>query len=214
LKKGVKKKEHEKLDDATIERVITLLEDKVPISKKQACEILNITYNTSRLSSIVEEYKERQDRRKKGFERNRGKPIQDHEIASIIEWYIAGSSLSDISESLHRSPSIVAKVIENVGVPPRPKGEDAHKITLLPEECIITEAYVGQFVWSAKYHAAAEVLKLEDSLGVNGEKVYRIYVYEATESGRRGGFYASQRIEDLGSLEHLKKYVSIDRLVK
>ncbi len=34
IKKGVKKKEHEKLDDATIERVITLLNDPKPITKK------------------------------------------------------------------------------------------------------------------------------------------------------------------------------------
>jgi len=212
LKKGVKKKEHEKLDDATIERVITLLEDKTPISKKQACEILNISYNTTRLSSIIAEYKERQDRRKKGFERNRGKPLADHEITSIIEWYLSGVSISEIAESIYRSPAIVSKVLDNTGVPRRGKGDDIYKTSLLPEECIITEALPGQIVWSAKYHAAAEVIKLEPNPGINGEKVYRIYVLEPSQKGRRCGFYAAQRIEDLGSLEHLKKFISIDRL--
>ena len=70
-KKGVKKKEHEKLDDATIERVIGLLEGEKPITKKEACEALNIRYNTTRLKNIIEEYQEKAARRKKNFEKTK-----------------------------------------------------------------------------------------------------------------------------------------------
>ena len=49
ISRGVKKKSHEKLDSANIQRVIDLLEQDEPITKKEACEMLNIRYNTTRL---------------------------------------------------------------------------------------------------------------------------------------------------------------------
>ncbi len=64
-KRTVKAKDHEKLDDATIERVMALLNDEKPITKKAACEILNISYNTTRLGAIIDGYLERKERRRK-----------------------------------------------------------------------------------------------------------------------------------------------------
>jgi len=54
----VKAKEHENLSEANIKKVIELLEAEKPITKKEACEVLNISYNTTRLSKIIEEFKE------------------------------------------------------------------------------------------------------------------------------------------------------------
>jgi len=71
MKRGVKAKDHEKLDDANIQKVSDLLEADKPITKKEACEILNISYNTTRLKKIIEEYKDRIARRKARFEKNR-----------------------------------------------------------------------------------------------------------------------------------------------
>ena len=51
-KKRTKAQEHEKLTEANISHVIKLLEAENPITKKEACDILNITYNTTRLISI------------------------------------------------------------------------------------------------------------------------------------------------------------------
>jgi hypothetical protein len=211
--KTLKKKEHEKLDPANIDRVIGLLNDKEsPINKKQACTILNITYNTTRLNSIIQDHLDRKERRKKAFERNRGIPLADHEVSSIVMGYLQGSPISELSEQLHRPTSAIKAVIDSVGVPERPKGDDAHKVTLLPEECMLESAKVGDFVWSAKYHAVAEVMKEWPINENNSALCYDIYVFEPSETKRRVGFYATQRIEDLGSLEHLKKYISIDRL--
>ena len=50
----IKKKEGENLTETNIEKVIGLLEQEKPITKKQACEILNISYNTTRLTKIIE----------------------------------------------------------------------------------------------------------------------------------------------------------------
>ena len=54
-KRGVKKQDHERLDDATIGRVVSLLGAEKPITKKAACETLNISYNTARLKKIIDE---------------------------------------------------------------------------------------------------------------------------------------------------------------
>ena len=51
----------EKLDATNLEKVIALLEPEEgkPISKKDACAILNISYNTARLASLIEKHKEK-----------------------------------------------------------------------------------------------------------------------------------------------------------
>ena len=53
-------KKHENLTQANITKVISLLEPKEgkPITKKEACAILNIAYNTTRLQKIIDEHKE------------------------------------------------------------------------------------------------------------------------------------------------------------
>ena len=56
----IKKRDYENLSDENVKKVIGLLEKEKPITKKEACSILKITYNTNRLKRIIEEYKERQ----------------------------------------------------------------------------------------------------------------------------------------------------------
>ena len=55
---AIKKKKHEKLDDTNIKRVIAALEGDLPVTKKDACEMLNISYNTTRLSKIITNFEE------------------------------------------------------------------------------------------------------------------------------------------------------------
>jgi hypothetical protein len=54
----VRKKSHEKLDDANIKKVLEAVRRDKPITKKEACSMLNITYNTTRLTSILEDFEE------------------------------------------------------------------------------------------------------------------------------------------------------------
>ena len=56
--RNVKAKSHEKLDATNVQKVIDLLEQESPITKKEACEILNIRYNTTRLQKIIDEHLE------------------------------------------------------------------------------------------------------------------------------------------------------------
>ena len=211
MKKGVKKKEHEKLDEATIERVVSLLGATPPITKKDACGILNISYNTTRLNAIISEYQDAVIRRKNNYARNRGKPLDSFETTNIVKWYLQGEEVSEIAASLYRPPSLVTRTLENLGVPRRPRGKVNYTPTMLPEECILTDVKPGDIVWSAFYDAAAEVVKKTGS-SKNGSPVYRIYVYQETDSGKKAGFYAHQPIEELGSLAHLKQYISIEQI--
>ena len=50
-KRGVRKRAHENLSEVNIRRVISALEEG--ITKKSACEMLNISYNTTRLNRII-----------------------------------------------------------------------------------------------------------------------------------------------------------------
>ena len=57
-------KKHENLTQANISKVIEYLNPKdgsKPITKKEACSILNIAYNTTRLGNIIAEFEEMQD---------------------------------------------------------------------------------------------------------------------------------------------------------
>lgn len=213
VKRAVKVRDGEKLDDSTVERVIDLLEGEQPITKKTACQILNIPYNTTRLGNIIADYMDKKERRKKNFEKNKGKPLSDMDISLIVKGALTGETISEMSEMLFISPQRVNRVIYDLGVPRKDSGHDYVKVAPLPDECVLSKVSIGQIVWSARYQSAAEVIKYEGRSRDGLSDVYRIYVYERTESRRRGGFYASQRIEELGRLHHLEKYIDINKLV-
>jgi hypothetical protein len=231
--KKVKKQEHEKLSAANIEHVISLMEAKQPITKKAACEILNISYNTTRLAKIIDEYKENKAYEAARREKNRGKPAEPHEIQTIIELYLIGDPISDISKRLYRPTSFVSTIIERIGVPTRPTGDDKHFKALLPEQCVAKSFKIGDIVWSAKYHATAKIMAVLDDdyfnahkgmvrvdyPAISGANCYKIHIRERLEDVPArfanvgvGGFFASALAYDLGSLEHLKEYVNLEKL--
>lgn len=211
LKKGVKQKEHEKLDEATISRVISLLEATPPITKKEACEILNISYNTTRLNNIINEHQEKLARRKRQYEAKKGTALTEIELRNIIEWYLQGTEVSEISKMLFRPTSAVSRALNELGVPRRARGKDNYIPTILPEECMVDSLEPGEIVWSAFYDAPAEIVK-QVGMSKNDTPLYQIYVLEASESKKKAGFYAHQPVEELGSLKHLLKYTTVEKL--
>ena len=76
-RKNIKKRDHEKLTDSNIKHVISLLESEKPITKKEACAILNISYNTTRLNTIIEDFKDRKETEEKRKAERKGKAAQD-----------------------------------------------------------------------------------------------------------------------------------------
>lgn len=234
----VKKKSYENLSNQNIEKVIALLSpssSEKPITKKEACDILNIAYNTTRLNKIIEDYEDRKAYVKKRKQSLRGRPASREEIAEACESYLTGDTITDISKSLFRSPSFVRAILERVGVPQRPAGRD-ERLTAhyYPDECMSDDFVDGEIAWSATYHAAVEVKNrltpefLASKKGMTpfdyektyGCPAYSIYVRQKVESEDTffsnvvsGGFSAYAPAYELCKLEHLRDYgVRIERL--
>ena len=176
--------------------------------------MLNIAYNTARLTRVLEDYEEQQAYVQKRKAKNRGKSPTTSEIHEAITNYLQGETVAEIAKYLYSSPGFVKAIIDRSGVPHRPTSkEERRRASLLPEECISEEFEVGERVWSALHHAPAKVTKRLDDSYI--EKYicpcYNIYVFEKISSSgtwfpgiETGGFFASSTAYDLGKLTHLK----------
>ena len=232
----IKRKDHENLTDESISKVIELLEASKPITKKEACEILNISYNTTRLNKIIEDFADKQQYAEQRRKNNRGKPFSNQEIAEVAINYLQGDSIAAIAKGLYRPTSSVKAVIERVGIPTRPSNkEERGSVSVLPDRCISDTFEEGEIVWSAKYNSAA-VVKAELSIDYQAEKpgfgdtnyeskysskCYAIWVLESIDQDKEfwiggietGGFNAYALAYDLGKIEHLEEYgVDLSRI--
>jgi hypothetical protein len=221
-KKRTKAQEHEKLTESNIAHVIKLLEAEKPITKKEACDILNISYNTTRLNKLIEDWKQDKDYRDKRKAERRGKPATDIEISNIVTGYLEGDSIQDLSKRVFRSAAFVKSVIERVGVPTRVVGEAKHEPAYLPDACMATDFSKGEIAWSAAYHAPCEIIKKLDGKiyedKYNGN-CYQVWIKEKVVDANTGfglaggGFNAFVPAYELGKLSHLKQYgVNVESL--
>jgi len=214
---AIKQKKHEKLDEVNIARVIESLEAKTPVTKKEACEMLNISYNTTRLTNIIQEFKETLQFRATRKALNKGKRATDLEIKSVIQHYLSGETISDIAKGLYRSSTFIKGVIERVGIPQKRPKTEQQTTAYLPEECVSTVFEPGEKVWSAKHDLPARVVKKlsgkTNYMEKYGSDCYQLHIIELTnfESPyfgfiKEGGFNASALAYDIGKLTHLQKY--------
>ena len=149
---AIKKKAHEKLDDKNIQRVINALNGEKPITKKEACEMLHINYNTPRLSKIIKNYREERAYRQKRMDKNRGKVATEDEKREIISQYLTGMSITAIAKVMYRSTPFIKSFIDNTGVPTRvAEGEEF----IVPDECVKEEFKIGEWVWFNDNHPNA-----------------------------------------------------------
>jgi len=206
-----------------------------PITKKEACDILNIAYNTTRLSKIIEEHDEQKAYTKKRKASLRGRPATDAEISEACTSFLEGGTVSDISKRLFRSAGFVRAILEKVGVPQRPNNKEERLVpNYFPDECVATDFAHGEIAWSATYHSTVIVQEaltptwLASKKGMGntdyeskyGCPCYAIYVVQKVDnedtffsSVTAGGFNAYAPAYDLGKLEHLKKYgVNLEKL--
>jgi hypothetical protein len=220
LAKRVKVKVGEKLTNDNIERVIKLLNQPKPITKKEACEVLNISYNTSRLATIIENYQIRQESDSKRRAANRGKPASPEEIKSVINGYLTGDTVSDLANELYRSTTFVRNIIETVGVPQRGVGEDYFNFSPLPEQCISDSFELNEIAWSARHQGPCIIDKALGKTKDGLANLYRVYVIEPFEAPDKlyvrswgtPGHYDTQPAFELGRLEHLRAYgVNVER---
>jgi len=186
-----RKREYEKLDEANLNRVIELLEGEQPITKKVACEMLNISYNTTRLGSIIAEHKDIIEYRATRKAQNRGKRATDLEKRDAIERYLDGQTVSEIAKGLFRSTTFVRNLIDNIGVPQKiTKSEMSvyrHRTPILPEQCVAEEFDIDERVWSAKYNTIAIIKKHCTKHATNYEKTYDSKMYQS--NGRTTSYW-------------------------
>lgn len=181
---------NEDLSDENIEKAHASLEAKG--TKKAACEILGIKYNTARLAKIINEYFETKERDKRLRAKKRREAISPSERLDIITEYLAGNSVSQLSDSFYRSQAVLNRVIDKAGARMRSQNTDYFNPILLPEECLADSFEVGQVVWSARHNCLAEVMaKFNDD-------TYRIWLGGGQEQ------QSYQPYWELGSLAHLE----------
>lgn len=173
----IRTKVGEEITPTNVKNVISLLEREInPISKKEACEILHISYNTTRLSKIIEDYKEREIYVEKRRKQNRLKPIEEYEVKEIIESYLAGDSLSKISDNVYRSINTIKNVLLQYNLPIRNKSYTYFDPVFLENEEMISDNYkIGDLVFSARYNCAAIIEKVCEVS--NKPTTYKLWLY-------------------------------------
>lgn len=196
------KNEDERLDDAHMEHVIKMLEQPVEgtkaWTKKECCAYLGIAYNTTRLGSLIEKYKERKAADAARRAEKRGKPATDGEISYIIQTYLEGGTIDGISTALYRSASFVRGILDNFAVPIRQSGHSYFRPGVVPDEAMKDRFAVGELVYSMRYDSLARV-RSEWKPGV-----YCLYLLSEKQQQ-----FCYQPAEELASLEHLKKYINV-----
>ena len=194
-----KNSEDEKLDDTNMEKVIGLLEPKEdgvkPITKKDACAILGIAYNTTRLGTLIEKYKEKKAATAARRAALRGKPATPGEISFIITGYLEGDTIDSLTEKTYRSSAFIKGILDKYSVPIRAKAHNYFRPELLPEGAIQERFALNEVVYSARYDSIA---RIDNELFQKGQWVYRIWLISD-----KWQQFAYQEAAELASLKHL-----------
>lgn len=201
----IKVNDSEKLDDTSIQKVIDLLhpiEDGVkPISKKDACAILCISYNTARLEKIIQNYLDKKALRTKRKAEKRGKPATSEEVIEAISSYLKGETLSEIADSLFRSTGFVKRILEDNACPIRPASRNYFSPELIPEGAARDRFAVGTKVYSARYDSLAIVRReLPPNSPGNPYNEYGYAIYLLDEYWSENAY---QPAYELASIDHL-----------
>jgi hypothetical protein len=192
--------EEELMTEANIIRVIKLLEpaEGKPITKKDACQILGMAYNTTRLATIIEEFKQKQERTAKRKAELRGKPATKDEIVYIITEYLNGETVDSISKNTYRGPSFIKQILENNDVPIRQTSHDYFNPGLIPDGATRERFKIGEIVYSARYDSIARI-DMEQKSSKYGW-IYRIWLL--ADKWKQSAY---QEAYELASLEHLRE---------
>ena len=189
------------LTEANILRVIAMLEPTEgtkAATKKDCCQVLGIAYNTTRLATIIENYKAKKAEELERRSALRGKPATQDEINFVIQEYMEGNTVDSISKSLYRSSGFVATILEKYEVPKRASSTDYFRPELIPEGAMRDRFEVGEIVYSARYDSCARI-DLEQHDPRYGW-IYRIWLL--SDKWLQSAWQESY---ELASLQHLRE---------
>jgi hypothetical protein len=191
-------KENELLTPANLDRVIAGFEATPKMTKKDACAILGIAYNTTRLDSLIEKYLEKNARDASRRAALRGKPATSDEITYTIQEYLEGATIDAISKSIYRGPTFIKAILEKYDVPVRQTSHDYFNPELIPDGATRQRFAIGEVVYSARYDSVARI-DTEQSHPQHAW-IYRIWLL--ADKWKQSAY---QPAEELASLEHLRK---------
>ena len=195
--------ENDKMTPSNIEKVIYMLSPPEGSgykawTKKEACQFLGMAYNTTRLGSILETYKEKKAREQSRRAALRGKPATIDDIHYAITEYLSGEPIDSIAKALYRGTSFVRSILEKYSVPLRTAGRSYFKPELIPDGAARDKFKLGEVVYSARYQSLARI-DAEALHTVHGN-IYRIYLQDD-----RWKQSAWQPASELASLQHLRE---------
>mgnify|MGYP000264640388 CR=1 FL=1 len=194
--------EEELMTEANISKVIRLLEPQEegakPITKKDACQMLGMAYNTTRLGTIIENFKANQARSAQRRAELRGKPATKEDVVYIISEYLNGEPVDAISKMTYRSPTFIKRVLEENHVPIRVPGSSYFNPQLIPDGAVRDRFKVGEVVYSARYDSTAKI-EVEQNSTKHGW-IYRVWLLNDKWLQS-----AWQEAHELASLEHIRE---------
>ena len=214
---AIKTRKHENLTETNIQHVIELLAAEKPITKKEACSILNISYNTTRLNKIIQDHEDTVAYRERRKAQNKGKGATEAEIREVVNLYLDGLNVSDIAKGLYRSPAFIKSIVERVGIPQKLPQTDyeGRRNAMLPEQCVAEEFEIGEKVWAVRQNYPAIVSKLA-STSEDGTNFYLVDTIECTQEDLKDTYFPHLSFAgkqyvlaswEMGSLRHLQKYL-------
>lgn len=214
---AIKTRKHENLTETNVQHVIELLRAEKPITKKEACSILNISYNTTRLNKIIQDHEDTVAYRERRKAQNKGKGATEAEIREVVNLYLDGLNVSDIAKGLYRSPAFIKSIVERVGIPQKLPQTDyeGRRNAMLPEQCVAEEFETGEKVWAVRQNYPAIVSKLA-STSEDGTNFYLVDTIECTQEDLKDTYFPHLSFAgkqyvlaswEMGSLRHLQKYL-------
>lgn len=162
-------------------------------TKKAACEMLGISYNTKKLAELIERYEQRDAAAKAARAAKRKTPVTQQEVVLWISSYLNGESPAEIAENAYRSEAVVKLHLEKHGAMLRQVGKVSRlNPPMLPEQCMAETFEVGQYVWVAAYNCVGVV---------KGFYKDAVKVWVLSEGIQEHSYQAPW---ELGSLKHLE----------
>lgn len=200
MKRGVRKQEGEDFSSIKIEEVIKLLNQDKPITKKEACEILNIAYNTTRLKKIIDEYVERREYETRRRKELRSTPLSKGDISFIVSSYLENGNISEIVDYTFRSANVIKRVLNKYNIPLRNSQNTYHNPVDLDVSALADDYVLDDLVYSSRYDQAAYISKKVGSDNIGN--IYKIWLLKDNQ-------YALQPFYELGDLRKLQTELGI-----
>ena len=173
--------------------VIAKLEAEKPITKKAACELLGIAYNTTRLDNLIQEYKDDLERIKLRKKQVRKEAVTEETVQEWARDYLVnGMPINEIAEYAYRTPLLVKTWLERYGALLPKTSPNPLSPEFVPEACMSNDFEEGELVY------------------VNGYCSFGIIKKEIKSKTAEAAGFSAYRILLLGENRQFVNYMSCD----